>query len=63
MYLPRTPRTGCSSNVTALSAPGSRIAAETAATHAEDRREEMPERFEGVRSAGHRPRRIDYRAI
>ena len=48
MYLPSDAQDRLFEQVTALSAPGSRIAAETAATHAEDRREDMRRRFERV---------------
>ena len=48
MYLPSDAQDRLFEQITALSAPGSRIAAETAATHAEDRREDMRRRFERV---------------
>ena len=48
MYLPADAQDRLFEQITALSAPGSRIAAETAASHAEDRREEMRRRFERV---------------
>ena len=48
MYLPSEAQDRLFENVTALSAPGSRIAAETAPLNAEDRREEMRRRFERV---------------
>jgi methyltransferase (TIGR00027 family) len=48
MYLPGEAQDRLFDNVTALSAPGSRIAAETAGKHADDRREEMRKRFERV---------------
>jgi methyltransferase (TIGR00027 family) len=48
MYLPGDAQDRLFENVTALSAPGSRIAAETAGKHADDRREEMRERFAKV---------------
>jgi methyltransferase (TIGR00027 family) len=48
MYLPSDAQDRLFENVTALSAPGSRIAAETAGKHADDRREEMRKRFERV---------------
>jgi methyltransferase (TIGR00027 family) len=48
MYLPGDAQDRLFENVTALSAPGSRIAAETAGKHADDRREEMRERFARV---------------
>ena len=48
MYLPSDAQDRLFEQVTALSAPGSRIAAETAASHAEDRREDMRRRFERV---------------
>jgi methyltransferase (TIGR00027 family) len=48
MYLPSDAQDRLFENVTALSAPGSRIAAETAGKHADDRREEMRKRFERI---------------
>ncbi|CAN5421270.1 class I SAM-dependent methyltransferase [soil metagenome] len=48
MYLPSDAQDKLFENITALSAPGSRIAAETAGKHADDRREEMRKRFERV---------------
>ena len=48
MYLPSDAQDQLFEQITALSAPGSRIAAETAASHAEDRREDMRKRFERV---------------
>ncbi len=48
MYLPSDAQDRLFEQITALSAPGSRIAAETAANHAEDRREDMRRRFERV---------------
>ncbi|MCV7225760.1 SAM-dependent methyltransferase [Mycolicibacterium komossense] len=48
MYLPSEAQDRLFENVTALSAPGSRIAAETAGKHADDRREEMRKRFERI---------------
>jgi methyltransferase (TIGR00027 family) len=48
MYLPSDAQDRLFENITALSAPGSRIAAETAGKHADDRREEMRKRFERV---------------
>ena len=48
MYLPSDAQDRLFENITELSAPGSRIAAETAPMHAEDRREEMRRRFERV---------------
>ena len=48
MYLPSDAQDRLFENVTALSASGSRIAAETAGKHADDRREEMRKRFERI---------------
>lgn len=48
MYLPAEAQDRLFENIGALSAPGSRIAAETMRTQASDRREEMRERFSGV---------------
>lgn len=48
MYLPAEAQDRLFEQVTELSAPGSRIAVETAAHHADERREEMRERFEKV---------------
>jgi len=48
MYLPSDAQDRLFEQITALSASGSRIAAETAASHAEDRREDMRRRFERV---------------
>jgi methyltransferase (TIGR00027 family) len=48
MYLPAEAQDRLFEQVTELSAPGSRIAVETAAHHAEDRRAEMRERFQKV---------------
>ncbi|WP_099025418.1 class I SAM-dependent methyltransferase [Mycolicibacterium palauense] len=48
MYLPAEAQDRLFETVTGLSAPGSRLAAETAGNHSEDRREEMRERFARV---------------
>lgn len=48
MYLPADAQDRLFEQITALSAPGSRIAAETAANHADQRRQEMAERFKKV---------------
>jgi methyltransferase (TIGR00027 family) len=48
MYLPAEAQDRLFERVTELSAPGSRIAAETAAHHADERRAEMRERFQKV---------------
>ncbi|UQX13314.1 class I SAM-dependent methyltransferase [Candidatus Mycobacterium methanotrophicum] len=48
MYLPADAQDRLFAQITQLSAPGSRIAAETAASHAEDRRQEMRDRFQRV---------------
>ncbi|MGV0731224.1 class I SAM-dependent methyltransferase [Mycolicibacter sinensis] len=45
MYLPADAQDRLFEQITALSAPGSRIAVETAANHADQRRQEMSERF------------------
>jgi methyltransferase (TIGR00027 family) len=48
MYLPADAQDRLFTQISELSAPGSRIAAETAANHAEDRRQEMRERLDRV---------------
>ncbi len=48
MYLPADAQDRLFEQVTELSAPGSRIAAETVGAHAEERREQMRERFERI---------------
>jgi methyltransferase (TIGR00027 family) len=48
MYLPAEAQDRLFERITELSAPGSRIAVETAAHHADDRRAEMRERFQKV---------------
>lgn len=48
MYLPAEAQDRLFTQVGELSAPGSRIAAETAATHADERRQQMRERFKKV---------------
>lgn len=48
MYLPADAQDRLFEQVTELSAPGSRIAVETAARHADERRQEMRERFAKV---------------
>jgi methyltransferase (TIGR00027 family) len=48
MYLPADAQDRLFEQITELSAPTSRVAAETAANHADDRREEMRERFRKV---------------
>jgi methyltransferase (TIGR00027 family) len=48
MYLPSDAQDRLFEQITELSAPKSRIAAETAANHADERREEMRERFKKV---------------
>jgi methyltransferase (TIGR00027 family) len=45
MYLPADAQDRLFENITALSAPGSRVSAETVGIHAADRRERMRERF------------------
>ena len=49
MYLPAAAQDRLFELVTALSAPGSRIAVETVGSHAPERRAEMRERFERIR--------------
>lgn len=51
MYLPGEAQDRLFENITALSAPGSRVSAETVGEHAAERRERMRERFE--KFAGH----------
>ncbi|MFA5711407.1 class I SAM-dependent methyltransferase [Mycolicibacterium sp.] len=51
MYLPAEAQDRLFENIGELSATGSRIAAETAGKHSEDRREEMQQRFERVAEA------------
>jgi methyltransferase (TIGR00027 family) len=48
MYLPADAQDRLFAQITELSAPGSRIAAETAANHADERRKEMRDRLERV---------------
>jgi methyltransferase (TIGR00027 family) len=48
MYLPAEAQDRLFTQVGELSAPGSRIAAETAASHADERRQEMRERFKKI---------------
>jgi methyltransferase (TIGR00027 family) len=48
MYLPADAQDRLFAQITELSAPGSRIAVETAASHAEERRQEMRDRFQRV---------------
>lgn len=48
MYLPAAAQDGLFERITELSAPGSRIAAETAGNHADERRQQMSERFKRV---------------
>jgi methyltransferase (TIGR00027 family) len=48
MYLPADAQDRLFTKVTELSAPGSRIAAETAASHADERRKEMRDRFDRI---------------
>lgn len=49
MYLPAEAQDQLFAQITELSAPGSRIAVETAPTQAEERRREMKERFERIK--------------
>ena len=48
MYLPADAQDRLFTQITELGAPGSRIAVETAASHADERRQEMRDRFERV---------------
>jgi methyltransferase (TIGR00027 family) len=48
MYLPADAQDRLFTQISELSAPGSRIAVETAASHADERRQEMRDRFERV---------------
>lgn len=48
MYLPADAQDRLFAQITELSAPGSRIAVETAASHADERRQEMRDRFQGL---------------
>jgi methyltransferase (TIGR00027 family) len=48
MYLPAEAQNRLFEQITELSAPGSRIAVETAASHADERRQEMRDRFQRV---------------
>ncbi len=48
MYLPAQAQDRLFEQITALSAPGSRVAAETVGTQADERREQMRERFERI---------------
>lgn len=59
MYLPADAQDRLFAQITELSAPGSRVAAETAANHAEERRQEMRERLDRVAAALGIERNID----
>jgi methyltransferase (TIGR00027 family) len=48
MYLPADAQDGLFERVTELSAPGSRVAAETVGVHSEERRARMRERFDSI---------------
>jgi methyltransferase (TIGR00027 family) len=48
MYLPADAQDGLFDRITELSAPGSRVAAETVGVHSEERRARMRERFQGI---------------
>jgi len=48
MYLPADAQDRLFTQLTELSAPGSRIAAETAASHADERRQAMRDRFDRI---------------
>jgi methyltransferase (TIGR00027 family) len=48
MYLPADAQDRLFAQITELSAPGSRIAAETAASHADERRQAMRDRFDRI---------------
>ena len=48
MYLPADAQDRLFTQITELSAPGSRIAAETAASHADERRQAMRDRFDRI---------------
>jgi methyltransferase (TIGR00027 family) len=48
MYLPADAQDRLFTQITELSAPGSRIAAETAASHGDERRKEMRDRFDRI---------------
>lgn len=60
MYLPGDAQDRLFEQVTALSAPGSRIAAETAAHHAEERREQMREKFKNAAAQLGLPQPVDF---
>ena len=53
MYLPADAQDRLFAQVTELSAPGSRVAAESMGMHAQDRRERMRERFAALTAAAH----------
>ncbi len=59
MYLPADAQDRLFEHITTLSAPGSRIAAETAGMRSEERREEMRRRFETVSDELGLPRTVD----
>jgi methyltransferase (TIGR00027 family) len=63
MYLPAEAQDRLFEQVTELSAPGSRIAVETAAHHADDRRAEMRERFQKVADALGFDQTVDVQAL
>lgn len=50
MYLPADAQDGLFERITELSAPGSRVAAETVGVHSEERRARMKEKFDALRT-------------
>jgi methyltransferase (TIGR00027 family) len=50
MYLPADAQDGLFERITELSAPGSRVAAETVGVHSEERRARMREKFDALRA-------------
>lgn len=59
MYLPADAQDRLFTQISELSPPGSRIAAETAANHADERREQMRERFRKVAETLGLPQTVD----
>jgi methyltransferase (TIGR00027 family) len=59
MYLPAEAQDRLFEQITVLSAPGSRIAAETAANHADERRTQMQQRFKKVADTLDLPQTVD----
>lgn len=63
MYLPADAQDQLFERVTALSAPGSRVAAETVGVHSEERREQMRERFTQLAASFEMKQAIDVQEL